>query len=172
MAWCLQATSHYLSQVDPDLCCYIASLGHNELTLCVLNWFKAKWKYNFAFWITAHHWTLQIMFISPLMRDHLKFKTTLKSGLSRGISTARRSSDTSFIVFITVPLILTQKIYLEITFAKWQSLNLNNQLKMIIWFLARPAMSAPDQRGVTPGRMPAHQPGMHRGAVRALHDSK
>ena len=31
MAWCRQATSHYLSHVDPDLCRHMASLGHNEL---------------------------------------------------------------------------------------------------------------------------------------------
>ena len=97
------------ANVDPDLWCHMAPLGHSELTLCVLNWFEVKWKYNFAFCITAHHWSLQIMFILPLMRDHLKFKTILKSGLCRGVSIARRSSDTSFIVFITVPLILNKK---------------------------------------------------------------
>ena len=35
MAWCHQATSHYLTvtwaNVDPDLCCHMAPLGHNEL---------------------------------------------------------------------------------------------------------------------------------------------
>ena len=31
MAWCRQATSHYLSQVDPDLCHHMASLGSSEL---------------------------------------------------------------------------------------------------------------------------------------------
>ena len=32
MAWCRQATSHYLSQCwHPDLCHHMASLGHNEL---------------------------------------------------------------------------------------------------------------------------------------------
>ena len=31
MAWCHQATSHYLSQCDPDLCRHMASLGHNAL---------------------------------------------------------------------------------------------------------------------------------------------
>ena len=35
MAWCRQATSHYLSQFDPDKCCHMASLGHNELTHCI-----------------------------------------------------------------------------------------------------------------------------------------
>ena len=34
MAWCRQATSHYLSNVDPDLCRQIASLGLNELCMC------------------------------------------------------------------------------------------------------------------------------------------
>ena len=32
MAWCRQATSHYLSQCWPDACRHMASLGHNELT--------------------------------------------------------------------------------------------------------------------------------------------
>ena len=32
MAWCRQATSHYLSQCWPDLCRQMASLGPNELT--------------------------------------------------------------------------------------------------------------------------------------------
>ena len=32
MAWCHQATSHYLSQCWPVLCCHMAaSLGHNKL---------------------------------------------------------------------------------------------------------------------------------------------
>ena len=31
MAWCRQATSHYLSQCGPDLWSYLASLGHKEL---------------------------------------------------------------------------------------------------------------------------------------------
>ena len=31
MAWCCQATSHYLSHVDLDPCHHMASLGHNEL---------------------------------------------------------------------------------------------------------------------------------------------
>ena len=34
MAWCRQATSHYLSLVDPDLCRHMVSLSHNELRLC------------------------------------------------------------------------------------------------------------------------------------------
>ena len=41
MAWCRQATSHYLSQCDHDLCHHMASLGHNELidrTLCGAHW--------------------------------------------------------------------------------------------------------------------------------------
>ena len=36
MAWCRQATSHYLSNVDLDLCCCMASLSHNELIWFVL----------------------------------------------------------------------------------------------------------------------------------------
>ena len=31
MAWCRQVTSHYLSQIWPDLCRHMVSLGHNEL---------------------------------------------------------------------------------------------------------------------------------------------
>ena len=31
MAWCSQATSHYLSQCCPDLCRHMASLDHNEV---------------------------------------------------------------------------------------------------------------------------------------------
>ena len=31
MAWCRQATSITWANVDPDPCCHIASLGHNEL---------------------------------------------------------------------------------------------------------------------------------------------
>ena len=31
MAWCHQAASHYWAKVDPDLCCHLVSLGHNEL---------------------------------------------------------------------------------------------------------------------------------------------
>ena len=35
MAWCCQATSHYLSQCWPrSVSPYMASLGHNELKLC------------------------------------------------------------------------------------------------------------------------------------------
>ena len=34
MAWCREATSHYLSQYWPDLCRQMASLGLNELMLC------------------------------------------------------------------------------------------------------------------------------------------
>ena len=40
MAWCHQATSHYLSQCwwsDPDLCCHMASLGPNELLMNISN---------------------------------------------------------------------------------------------------------------------------------------
>ena len=34
MAWCRQATSHYLSQCWPrSMCCHMASLGHNVLSL-------------------------------------------------------------------------------------------------------------------------------------------
>ena len=33
MAWCCQATSHYLSQCWPDLCRHMASLGPHELTI-------------------------------------------------------------------------------------------------------------------------------------------
>ena len=36
MAWCRQATSHYLSQFWPDLCRHMASIGHNEFTHYVL----------------------------------------------------------------------------------------------------------------------------------------
>ena len=36
MAWCHQATSHYLTNVDPDLCRHMASLGLNEL-ICSYN---------------------------------------------------------------------------------------------------------------------------------------
>ena len=32
MAWCCQATSHYLSYVDQDFCCHRVKLSHNELT--------------------------------------------------------------------------------------------------------------------------------------------
>ena len=32
IAWCCQATSVTWASVDPDLCCHVASLGHNELT--------------------------------------------------------------------------------------------------------------------------------------------
>ena len=67
MAWCHQATSHYLSQcwprslspsgnkasVDPDLCCNIASLGHNWLmqattffSLLLGFLFSYKWCYT------------------------------------------------------------------------------------------------------------------------------
>ena len=35
MAWCCQATSHYLSHVDLDPCRHMASLGHNKLK-CIL----------------------------------------------------------------------------------------------------------------------------------------
>ena len=31
-AWCHQTTSHYISQTDPNICCQMASLSHNELT--------------------------------------------------------------------------------------------------------------------------------------------
>ena len=31
MAWCHQAPSHYLINVDPYLCSHMMSLGHNEL---------------------------------------------------------------------------------------------------------------------------------------------
>ena len=31
MTWCRQAPSHYLGHVDPDLCCHMASPGHNKL---------------------------------------------------------------------------------------------------------------------------------------------
>ena len=31
MAWCHQATTITWANVDPDLCCHMASLGHNEL---------------------------------------------------------------------------------------------------------------------------------------------
>ena len=32
MAWCRQATRHYLNHVDPDPCRHMASLGRNELS--------------------------------------------------------------------------------------------------------------------------------------------
>ena len=32
MAWCCQATTNYLSQCDPHLCCHMVSSGHNVLT--------------------------------------------------------------------------------------------------------------------------------------------
>ena len=36
MAWCRQATSHYLNQCWPRSCRHMASLGHNELTRSAL----------------------------------------------------------------------------------------------------------------------------------------
>ena len=44
MAWCCQATSHYWANVDPDLCCHMASLGHNELYI-YQNYLKGCGKY-------------------------------------------------------------------------------------------------------------------------------
>ena len=36
MAWCRQATSHYISaNVDPDLCHHMTPLGNSELMLVV-----------------------------------------------------------------------------------------------------------------------------------------
>ena len=36
LTWCHQATSHYLINVNIDLCRHVASLGHNEFTYCHL----------------------------------------------------------------------------------------------------------------------------------------
>ena len=47
MAWCCQATSHYLNQchnVDPDRCHHLASLPHNELILSFYNPRDAAWE--------------------------------------------------------------------------------------------------------------------------------
>ena len=40
MAWCRQATSHYLNSVDQDIQRHMASLGHNVLTCHLLNCFE------------------------------------------------------------------------------------------------------------------------------------
>ena len=42
MAWCCQATSHCLSQVEPELCCHMLSLSKKEATICML--FKMLWR--------------------------------------------------------------------------------------------------------------------------------
>ena len=45
MAWCRQATSHYLSQCWPDPCHHMASLDHDELK--VTSWALGQsHKYN------------------------------------------------------------------------------------------------------------------------------
>ena len=42
VAWCHEATSHHLSRCDLDLCCYMASLGHNEfICFCLKQILKA-----------------------------------------------------------------------------------------------------------------------------------
>ena len=42
MAWCHQATNNYLSNVEPDLCRHMSSLGHNELNISEKLYYK-KW---------------------------------------------------------------------------------------------------------------------------------
>ena len=53
MAWCRQATSHYLSNVDPDLCRHMVSLAHDELTSCTSFECIYKTGINFA---NLYHW--------------------------------------------------------------------------------------------------------------------
>ena len=65
MAWCRQATSHYLSQcwpswpnVDPDLCHHMASLGHDELNNIIV--MKRRRMYllflSFHHFLSSQHW--------------------------------------------------------------------------------------------------------------------
>ena len=76
MAWCHQATSHYLCNVDPNVCCHMASLGHNELNLntntCTL---KDHLRIQ---WITSkhlhHHYTSPWKEISLLTNISKKTK--------------------------------------------------------------------------------------------------
>ena len=53
MAWCCQATSHYLSQCWPISLCLIASLDHNELTYWGMN----------KLWLIFCTWNLQMDFL-------------------------------------------------------------------------------------------------------------
>ena len=52
MAWCHQATSHYLSQLWPDLCRHMASLGHNELNSWTTSSFFLQISLHVTSWVT------------------------------------------------------------------------------------------------------------------------
>ena len=57
MAWCRQATSHYLSQFYPDMCshmAWLASLGHNELNHIEDEWGIKKLDHH-SFCSTSSH---------------------------------------------------------------------------------------------------------------------
>ena len=53
MAWCRQATSHYLSQCWPRSHHHMASLGHNELSAALL---PGNIKNIFVFFIISRQW--------------------------------------------------------------------------------------------------------------------
>ena len=55
MAWCRQATSHYLSQCCQSSWRHMASLGLNELTIYVLNWFVETQKNCIIFKLEQCH---------------------------------------------------------------------------------------------------------------------
>ena len=63
MAWCRQATSHYLSQCSPRFCCHMVSLGQNELIDWSPTTVKLKWSWTI--------WTMSTDISSTLVGNKL-----------------------------------------------------------------------------------------------------
>ena len=86
----------FWTSVDPDLCCHMASLGHNGLTLLCRIVLK-KYEYVFAFHRIPVHWMKELFYLSiyykqydgcwwtGYARDHaiICFADDLKSTLKR-----------------------------------------------------------------------------------------
>ena len=66
IAWCRQATSITWGNVDPDLCCHMVSLGHNELNkICNLSAISYKDRIIQIVW-----WDCQSILLQGLQQWH------------------------------------------------------------------------------------------------------
>ena len=66
MAWCHQATSHYLSQCSPRFCCHMVSLGQNEL----IDWSPTTVKLKWSWTIWTMSTDISSTFIGNKLVDH------------------------------------------------------------------------------------------------------
>ena len=58
MAWCLRQQAITWANVDPDLCRYMASLGHNKSSISCQHWTNMLCRHNltcFVYWLCCYH---------------------------------------------------------------------------------------------------------------------